>query len=198
MSAARRSNQRHGHRPARNSDDRGVPHACLVPIGDVRPAEERQGAEAENPRPRITLSARPPVGTTPQRVVLTAELVGGTDDFEEYYCPTIEWDWGDDTTIGIHGRLRALRSRQEPDQAPLHRRARVPACRRLQGLLPPEAPRQGRRQPIGDHPDPSGRTAWNRDIRQRIAKDHFKRESTIPHHDRASVESAVPPASDRR
>jgi hypothetical protein len=54
-------------------------------------------AKAENPRPRITLNARPPVGTTPQRVVLTAELVGGVDDFEEYYCPTVEWDWGDDT-----------------------------------------------------------------------------------------------------
>ena len=20
------------------------------------------------------------------------------DDFEEYYCPTIDWEWGDDTT----------------------------------------------------------------------------------------------------
>ena len=54
-------------------------------------------SKQENPRPRIMLNARPPVGTTPQRVVFTAELVGGTDDFEEYYCPTIEWDWGDDT-----------------------------------------------------------------------------------------------------
>jgi hypothetical protein len=54
-------------------------------------------AKPDNPRPRIALSARPPVGTAPQRVVLTAELVGGADDFEEYYCPTIEWDWGDDT-----------------------------------------------------------------------------------------------------
>ncbi len=28
------------------------------------------------------------------RVVLTAELTGGADDFGEY-CPTIEWEWGD-------------------------------------------------------------------------------------------------------
>jgi hypothetical protein len=34
---------------------------------------------------------------TPARVVFTAELMGGANDFEEYYCPTIEWDWGDDT-----------------------------------------------------------------------------------------------------
>ena len=34
---------------------------------------------------------------SPARVVLTAELVGGANDFEEYYCPAIEWDWGDGT-----------------------------------------------------------------------------------------------------
>ena len=33
----------------------------------------------------------------PGRVVLTAELQGGADDFEEYYCPTVVWEWGDDT-----------------------------------------------------------------------------------------------------
>jgi hypothetical protein len=29
--------------------------------------------------------------------VLSAEMVGGANDFEEYYCPTVEWDWGDGT-----------------------------------------------------------------------------------------------------
>jgi hypothetical protein len=29
------------------------------------------------------------------RVVLTADLEGGSDDFEEYYCPTVVWEWGD-------------------------------------------------------------------------------------------------------
>jgi hypothetical protein len=52
----------------------------------------------ENPRPRIVLRAQPLVAVAPARVVLTAELVGGANDFEEYYCPTISWDWGDDTT----------------------------------------------------------------------------------------------------
>ena len=23
--------------------------------------------------------------------------MGGADDFEEYYCPTVEWEWGDGT-----------------------------------------------------------------------------------------------------
>ena len=48
-------------------------------------------------RPKIALRAQPPVGISPTRVVLTAELTGGANDFEEFYCPTIEWDWGDDT-----------------------------------------------------------------------------------------------------
>ncbi len=46
-------------------------------------------------RPKVRLKARPDAGITPMRVVLTAELEGGSDDFEEYYCPTIVWEWGD-------------------------------------------------------------------------------------------------------
>ena len=48
-------------------------------------------------RPRLTLRATPPVGIAPARVVLTAELQGGDNDFEEYYCASVEWDWGDGT-----------------------------------------------------------------------------------------------------
>ena len=28
---------------------------------------------------------------------LLVELIGGASDYEEYYCPTIEWEWGDGT-----------------------------------------------------------------------------------------------------
>jgi PKD domain len=48
-------------------------------------------------RPTITLRAQPSVVMASARVVLTAELLGGADDFEEYYCPSVEWDWGDGT-----------------------------------------------------------------------------------------------------
>jgi hypothetical protein len=37
------------------------------------------------------------MGTNPVRVVASADLNGGADDYEEFYCPAIEWDWGDDT-----------------------------------------------------------------------------------------------------
>jgi len=31
---------------------------------------------------------------SPVNVFFTAELTGG-DDVEQYYCPELEWDWGD-------------------------------------------------------------------------------------------------------
>ena len=54
--------------------------------------------QTEAKRPKISLRAQPPVGVAPFRVVFTGELQGGADDFEEYYCPTVEWEWGDLTT----------------------------------------------------------------------------------------------------
>ena len=49
-------------------------------------------------RPKIRVRAQPQVVMAPARITLTAELQGGADDFEEYYCAGIEWDWGDDTS----------------------------------------------------------------------------------------------------
>jgi hypothetical protein len=60
------------------------------------PGKDAKQTEAR--RPKISLKAQPPVGVAPFRVVFTGELQGGADDFEEYYCPTVEWEWGDLTT----------------------------------------------------------------------------------------------------
>jgi hypothetical protein len=55
-------------------------------------------AQAEKDgRPKLSLRASPRMGRSPLRVVFTAELTGGANDFEEYYCPTVEWEWGDGT-----------------------------------------------------------------------------------------------------
>ena len=48
-------------------------------------------------KPSISVKVSPIVGFSPARMVLTAELKGGADDYEEFYCATVEWDWGDDT-----------------------------------------------------------------------------------------------------
>ena len=45
-------------------------------------------------KPRLDLRATPRVAFSPANVLLTAELVGG-DEVEEFYCPALEWNWGD-------------------------------------------------------------------------------------------------------
>ena len=49
-------------------------------------------------KPSLSLKATPSVSFAPSRVVVVAELRGGADDNEEFYCPTVEWEWGDGTT----------------------------------------------------------------------------------------------------
>lgn len=71
--------------------------AVLAAAGTLVIAQKNdKGAEAK--RPKATLKINPQMVVAPGRVTLTAELVGGSDDFEEYYCPSIEWAWGDDTS----------------------------------------------------------------------------------------------------
>lgn len=66
-------------------------------------AQQRSGKDRTSPkdaearRPKLMLKGQPLIGMSPSRVVLTAELVGGANDFEEYYCPTVAWEWGDGT-----------------------------------------------------------------------------------------------------
>jgi hypothetical protein len=46
-------------------------------------------------KPSIAVKSVPAMGFAPFRVVLTADVKGGPDDYEEYYCATVEWDMGD-------------------------------------------------------------------------------------------------------
>src|SRR5690606_38538270 len=55
-------------------------------------------APTKDERPEIVLRASPNLAFSPARVSLRAELRGGADDFEEYYCTTVEWIWGDGTS----------------------------------------------------------------------------------------------------
>lgn len=48
-------------------------------------------------KPSLSLKATPTISFSPARIFLTAELKGGADDYEEFYCATVEWDWGDGT-----------------------------------------------------------------------------------------------------
>jgi len=54
-------------------------------------------AKKEAKRPALSLKASPGTGMVPIRVSATAEFKGGANDFQEYYCPTVLWDWADGT-----------------------------------------------------------------------------------------------------
>lgn len=54
-------------------------------------------AQGGNKKPSLSLKASPSVSFAPARIVVVAELKGGADDAEEFYCPTVEWEWGDGT-----------------------------------------------------------------------------------------------------
>lgn len=49
-------------------------------------------------KPALSLKATPPISFAPATIRVSAQLNGGPDDYEELYCPTVEWDWGDGTT----------------------------------------------------------------------------------------------------
>jgi hypothetical protein len=53
--------------------------------------------EDKGKKPQLSLRASPPISFSPANIHLVAELKGGPDDFEEFYCPAVEWDWGDGT-----------------------------------------------------------------------------------------------------
>lgn len=55
---------------------------------------QRDGADR---KPSLSFRATPPVGFSPLRVRVAVDVRGGSDDYPEFYCPTIEWDWGDGT-----------------------------------------------------------------------------------------------------
>lgn len=62
-------------------------------------ASARQGKDSKDAkRPGLSLRASPNVSLAPARIVLVAELKGGPNDYEEYYCAGVEWDWDDGTT----------------------------------------------------------------------------------------------------
>lgn len=54
--------------------------------------------DAKTSKPKLSLRASPSVSFSPARIFLVAEIKGGPNDYEEYYCASVEWDWGDGTT----------------------------------------------------------------------------------------------------
>jgi hypothetical protein len=55
------------------------------------------GAGAAADKPKLTLKANPAMAFSPARIVVTGELTGVASDNQGFYCPSIEWEWGDGT-----------------------------------------------------------------------------------------------------
>jgi hypothetical protein len=75
----------------------GVAQVVILALGALllTPANTLHAREQGNKKPSLSLKAQPSVSFAPARVVLVAELKGGANDLEDYYCPTVEWEWGD-------------------------------------------------------------------------------------------------------
>jgi hypothetical protein len=54
------------------------------------------GDGGKTKRPQLDLRASPRVAFSPVEILLTGQLRGGAE-LEEFYCPGLEWDWGDGT-----------------------------------------------------------------------------------------------------
>src|SRR5687768_8714676 len=62
------------------------------------PADALQRASEDNKKPSVALRATPPMGFAPLKVRLVADIRGGPDDWADFYCASVEWDWADGTT----------------------------------------------------------------------------------------------------
>jgi hypothetical protein len=85
---------------------------CLVAAGSAAPGQR------ENDKPEIQVRVTPPVGIAPLRIVATAELVKGADDYADFYCPRLQWDWSDETKSEIADNCEPY----EPGKSQIRRR----------------------------------------------------------------------------
>jgi hypothetical protein len=66
-----------------------------TPVWCAQSDEDKQKKDPK--RPSLSIKVSPATGMAPVRVSATAEFKGGDDDFRDYYCPAVEWNWGDGT-----------------------------------------------------------------------------------------------------
>ena len=71
--------------------------ASVVAAGDPVKAVQRSD---DNKKPSLTFKATPPVGFAPLKVRVVVDLKGGANDYADFYCATVEWDWADGNISG--------------------------------------------------------------------------------------------------
>ena len=68
--------------------------AALMVAGHPSAAQR----DAADKKPSLSLKAAPPAGFAPLRVHATIDVRGGANDYADFYCPSVQWDWDDGTT----------------------------------------------------------------------------------------------------
>ena len=68
--------------------------AAVLTVSVHLSAAQRDGADK---KPSLSLKATPPAGFAPLRVHLVVDVRGGPNDYADFYCPTVQWDWDDGT-----------------------------------------------------------------------------------------------------
>ena len=69
---------------------------ALATLGAAALGPTLSAADAKD-KPKLQVKATPAVSFSPVRVVVTGLVTGGPNDYEKFYCATVEWDWGDGT-----------------------------------------------------------------------------------------------------
>ena len=70
---------------------------AAVALGFTSGAVADAQRENEARKPSVAFRVTPPIGFSPLRVRVQVDLRGGTDDFADFYCAKVEWDWADGT-----------------------------------------------------------------------------------------------------
>ena len=60
-------------------------------------AVDTVAAQQKPKRPKLALRSSPAMAFAPATITFTAELQDGDNDYQEFYCAEIEWDWADGT-----------------------------------------------------------------------------------------------------
>jgi hypothetical protein len=71
---------------------RSLAVVCVLGLATVISADA-----ADKNKPTLNMRATPASGFAPLKVSVTVVVQGGANDYEEFYCPSVEWDWDDGT-----------------------------------------------------------------------------------------------------
>ena len=89
--------------------------------GGQRDAAPPDSRESGDRKPSLSLKLNPPIGFSPLKVHAVVELKNGANDFQDFYCAAVEWDWGD----GTHSESTLDCEPYEPGKSEIRRRFTV-------------------------------------------------------------------------